>query len=515
MSSTSLVLVSLVIASITAIARGSKDSDLLLIAHSDTVLAVNPIDASETANSLHIEDVVRIASDGRGGFVAATWNGSDSALAAFDSLHENLTAKTIIPNFRVDGLALNPSDDSAIVSSGTEISSVVIGNQPPGSKVELLTDHAVAIAFDHCNDSRLFYSTKDSPLIKVLDGNNKVVASIGNLTHVRAIALDPWSGLIYWIDKVGRREFRLERADRDGNARRTVCQRVSDQNPFDLSVGREYIAWSDWYNNAVWKMDKINGGCEPEVLRRFSLARPMGVDFTQRPHSCSDRGQLSDQIQTSQPSPKLSRNGTEQNQETKNLSNPKSVPYECVNFCLNGGVCMLDDGTGIPVCACAFGHYGLRCELDSFYFWAFVIATLIASLAIVAVLCLGVAYCRSLRKRRPPVVISKRHNSGVRSFNGAAAIKKSTEDAFGAKSCGRNGAVVDLEDCCHMTLCETPCVEATFRKASNRRNRRGNPSCNLGNPSVSIISSPAKSNSDTDRDGLIENEEVSDNDMDS
>ena len=92
-------------------------------------------------------------------------------------------------------------------------------------------------------------------------------------------------------------------------------------------------------------------------------------------------------------------------------------------------------------------------------------------------------------------------------------MKKSTEETFGAKSCGRDGAVVDLEDCCHMTLCETPCVEATIRKTSNRRNRRKN-------PSVSVISSPAKSNSerdniDADRDGLIENEVISDNDMNS
>ena len=102
-----------------------------------------------------------------------------------------------------------------------------------------------------------------------MDGSNKTVASIGNLTSVRAVALDPWSGLIYWIDKVGRREFRLERADRDGNGRQTVCQRVTDQNPFDLSVGRESVAWSDWHNAAVWKMDKLGGTCEPEVLLRF------------------------------------------------------------------------------------------------------------------------------------------------------------------------------------------------------------------------------------------------------
>ena len=455
--STSLIVVCIVIASIAVSAEGSKDSEILLVAHSDTVLAINLSDGSDSVDSVHIKDVVRIASDGNDGFVAATWNGSDSALVAFDSLHGNFTAKTIIPKSRVDALTLNLSDGSAIFSSGAAISSVVMGDS--STKVEL-GDQAVAIAYDHCNCSRLFYATEDSSIedssvIKMVDGSNKIVASIGNLTRVRAIALDPWSGLVYWIDKVGRREFRLERSDREGNQRQTLCQTVTDQNPFDLSVGREYIAWSDWYNNAIWKMNKTSGTCEPEVLRRFSLARPMGVDFSQRPHSCSDRGQTTEershQTPTQQSSARLSGTGPEDHHDTEN----HTTTSECTNFCLNAGKCSLDDVTGSRVCACAFGHYGLRCELDGFYFWAFVITVSIASMAILAVLCLSVAYFKSLRRRHPPVVISKRPPSAVRSFNGAAAMKKSTDETFGAKTCGRNGAIVDLEDCCHMTLCES------------------------------------------------------------
>merc|ERR1719245_2275210 len=125
-------------------------------------------------------------------------------------------------------LALNLSDNSAIYSSGSAISSVVIG-EPSEPKVELM-EAAVAIAYDHCNHSRLIYANEGSgTVIEILDGNNKSVASISNLTRVRAIAVDPWSGLIYWIDKTGRREFSLERADRDGNGRRVVCQKVVDQ----------------------------------------------------------------------------------------------------------------------------------------------------------------------------------------------------------------------------------------------------------------------------------------------
>ena len=43
----------------------------------------------------------------------------------------------------------------------------------------------------------------------------------------------------------------------------------------------------------------------------------------------------------------------------------------------------------------------------------------------------------------------------MRTFTGAAA-RKSHEDGIGAmQACSGSGAVVDLEDCCHMTLCES------------------------------------------------------------
>ena len=398
--------------------------------------------------------------------MAAAWNGSDSALIAFNPLRGNFTAKTIIRNSHVDALALNLSDGSTIFASRVGISSLAMGDSKSESKVESI-DRSVAIAYDHCNGSRLFYVTKsgdssvgDHPVIKIVDGDNKIVASISNLTSVRAVAVDPWSGLVYWIDKVGRREFRLERADRDGDQRQTVCERVTDQNPFDLSVGRDFIAWSDWYNTAVWKMDKSSGTCEPEVLLRFNLARPMGVDFTKRPHSCSDRvettEQRSHQTPILQSSARLSGTGQEDREpRTENNTTTNSISSKCANFCLNAGNCSQDNINSSPVCTCPPGHSGLRCELDDFYFWAFVMAASVAVLAFTAVVCLGVTYFRSFRRRHLPVVISKRRPSTVRSFTGGPAPKKSTEETFGAKSCSRDGAVVDLEDCCHMTLCES------------------------------------------------------------
>ena len=112
------------------------DSEVLLIAHSDTVLSVNSSDGSDAGDPICIEDVIRVASDGNGGFLAATWNGSDSALLAFKSQRGNITSKTNVPNSHVDALAINLSDGSAIFSSGTVISSLSIGDSEPNSKVQ-------------------------------------------------------------------------------------------------------------------------------------------------------------------------------------------------------------------------------------------------------------------------------------------------------------------------------------------------------------------------------------------
>ena len=34
-----------------------------------------------------------------------------------------------------------------------------------------------------------------------------------------------------------------------------------------------------------------------------------------------------------------------------------------------------------------------------------------------------------------------------------------------------DGVVLDLEDCCHMTVCDKPCIEASFRKPTSRKKK--------------------------------------------
>ena len=35
----------------------------------------------------------------------------------------------------------------------------------------------------------------------------------------------------------------------------------------------------------------------------------------------------------------------------------------CLNYCVNGGLCYVEDGTGLPICICNPGFVGDKCEL--------------------------------------------------------------------------------------------------------------------------------------------------------
>ena len=35
----------------------------------------------------------------------------------------------------------------------------------------------------------------------------------------------------------------------------------------------------------------------------------------------------------------------------------------CLNYCVNGGLCYVEDGTGRPICICNPGFVGDKCEL--------------------------------------------------------------------------------------------------------------------------------------------------------
>jgi len=132
------------------------------------------------------------------------------------------------------------------------------------------------------------------------------------------------------------------------------------------------------------------------------------------------------------------------------------------HFCLAGGTCLTLEGE--PECLCRPGWTGDRCQLETnktvlsplgsgpgalavpVLVW--VLAALTATLA-TTVLALS---CWVARLRRRPRVVRKRFISVPQSQQARPAADGS-------------GVSLDIENCCDMTLCETPCFEPPVRGA--------------------------------------------------
>ena len=48
------------------------------------------------------------------------------------------------------------------------------------------------------------------------------------------------------------------------------------------------------------------------------------------------------------------------------MNNVNLVLGVCLNYCVNGGLCYVEDGTGLPICICNPGFVGDKCELGMF-----------------------------------------------------------------------------------------------------------------------------------------------------
>lgn len=228
----------------------------------------------------------------------------------------------------------------------------------------------------------------------------------------------------------------------------------------------------------------------------------------------------------------------------------------CYNFCLNDGTCNPTKTT--PWCLCPENFHGHRCQFSynnqssvnlpisgdeknssSSYYYAFV-AMLFMNLIMVPFL-LGavITVCRRRKtdtlqekcdthekdeeKEILPTIVKKTSRTRVfstSSSNGDATNKRSknvgkldesqinggyvaccSDTPKTDTSCNAfisdDGVVLDLEDCCHMTLCDTPCVEAVYRKPAQRR----------GHKFLDTLPSPTKSSLKSDQQQLLFNKE--------
>lgn len=176
----------------------------------------------------------------------------------------------------------------------------------------------------------------------------------------------------------------------------------------------------------------------------------------------------------------------------------------CHNFCLNNGVCNISH-LGAPECNCTAGFEGTRCQMAALvaaappildYHEAFIITSSLCFVFLAISVILAIFMLRSkLNKSSSPVVVKKTPRTRVfsTSSNGRSRSRSASKKSRNVESCGAvneafkdsktdntsghmcqalisdDGVVLDLEDCCNMTVCEKPCVEASFRKPNYRK----------------------------------------------
>ena len=314
------------------------------------------------------------------------------------------------------------------------------------------------------------------------------------------------------LDETGSDEFKLELSLLDGSERRILCSGKGTASAFDMVVTERHIIWSDWSNMVVWRVPKNNpvGACKMERISSFT-SRPNGLAYEAKPmdpESCKVTHVTVQSLPEATATPPVSAvsepfDGCHNfclNNATcaivyperpvchcrPGFSGSRCESDVCANFCMNQGVCTVN-AFGNPVCACASDFGGQRCHVPTLAVQAtssvaacapsprhqYILVSLIISTLLFLLsgsCCVFLAFKNhrtnsklkeylAKDKESPvngPTVVKKRSKS--RTFSGSR-MKPSrnllVDDANGMCGGDNGGVVIDLEDCCKMTLCDT------------------------------------------------------------
>jgi len=363
------------------------------------------------------------------------------------------------------------------------------------------------ISLDPCSRN-VFWTNSDRkfPSIEVFHpdtGTSWPLVST-NLTRPKAITVDTPGRKLYWTD-TRRGNFWISRSNLDGTEREVVCK-GKDHEAFSITVSEEFIYWSDWTSHALWRTPK-SGECNFELIQKFTTSKPHGVSFI------PDTKYNCDEYQDIVLAPPVADVTTTTKVPPPDTTTKPAKEDECTNFCLTGDCSII---SGKPVCECSEGYEGSRCQIDKCFNFCledgkcfvledepeclcsegfqgdrcqiaalpivdeykqtlanessskssptsgnlnilvYILGGTTGALTIIVIL-LSVLVNR-LRLR--PRVVRKRFISI------AGADRKEGKMTKPSSSCGLpvdDGIQLDIENCCNMTLCDTPCFEPPTR----------------------------------------------------
>lgn len=373
-------------------------------------------------------------------------------------------------------------------------------------------DNLHGVAVDSCKDKLYWVNwNKKDPKIETsnLNGSMKSTLIKSNLSKPYSLIIDEWERSLYWIDMNKNGVFKIERIlldDEEGKSREIVCW-GSGNSPFAMTVSRHHVYWSDWQNSVIWRIEKHGSNCIPTPVKRLSSSRPMGISTLSVPNTCiaidkHNASKTSDKkfmVIASTPTTTIPSVDSVEIEHCSNYClhglcslNSINIPIckcqigfagsrcqndLCHNFCLNEGICVIGNST-FPECHCKDKYSGKRCQFklvsnnfidisqNDLYLYMFISMVILSIILIILLMAQTYFYRRRnnmVKKQKsidspPQIIKSKRHRVISGSKNGDLLNKSSS------LTCS-----VELEDCCQMTLCDTPCVEvASYRKAKRR-----------------------------------------------
>ncbi|XP_043227957.1 protein cueball-like [Amphibalanus amphitrite] len=319
-----------------------------------------------------------------------------------------------------------------------------------------------------------------------LDGSQRSRVVDSDLYLPGGVAADPSSTSVYFSDSGADGRLHVERVSEDGSARHALYRgRHPQASGLQLAAGSLY--WSD--TAGVWRLPLTTDGAgvagSAELVAPLP-GRPSAVLVLREDEQCASYTSI---VPTAVPATAVSGAPADSCEDycvvgrcrwdelrgrscrcPPGFAGDRCEQDQCHNYCLGGGTCHRDVG-GRVLCSCPPGASGDRCQHQASAAAAAAAAGCdpalgMSSTALRLLVC-GLLVLLALQAALLAVLGIRLRRAARAAARSAACPPPQSQPKKRFVAVGRqlrprpSPPRRDIEDCCQMTLCETPCVVST------------------------------------------------------